>query len=304
MLPFINQVFLPAMSLSSIKDLHVRERLKAIAQEAQQHYQHRVPRQHAELLCDHVFTPPLDGFGTEALQYYLKAGISVTWLHDEIWWMAALNYMLRNSVGCAYWIAIGIHDLKQLMSVMDIDALLVRKDFSVAEVGKLLDKLISLNTWIEWGVQIPGCLVASPPGVGAMHLVVTNGIMVSQIAWNTSFTIPGVIALSNFWGELHTDQEFGHVFLDNGSMSSRAVIPIFTMEDAGYCVCMRNKLDYYHRSIKQLQAKRDLSITFPTDSINSRSCKNCNYRQDWCQIDGRCIHCYFKDPKILKLLQS
>ena len=32
--------------------------------------------------------------------------------------------------------------------------------------------------------------------------------------------------------------------------------------------------------------------------------RKCLYRQDWLQINNQCIHCYFKSPKILKLLQS
>ena len=57
------------------------------------------------------------------LQVYIKSGETVTWLHDDLLWCAALNYMLKESQGCALWIAVGLHDLKQVMSLNEIERL-------------------------------------------------------------------------------------------------------------------------------------------------------------------------------------
>ena len=35
--------------------------------------------------------------GIDGLQIYPSAGLGVTWIHDEIGWISALNYMMRHS---------------------------------------------------------------------------------------------------------------------------------------------------------------------------------------------------------------
>jgi hypothetical protein len=295
-------IFTPSISLSSIKDKNIQQKLTTIAYTAQLHYQQHIPQQSQEYMCDHVFTPPLDGFGLGGLQVYFKHGFCISWLHDEVLWMAALNHMMKDSIGCALWIAIGLHDLKQTLSIMKIDDLLVRKDTSLMEVGKLLDELIKSGTHIEYVFQRPGQLVSSPAGIGAAHLVISNGTFISQLAWNLSFTIPGAIECLSFWGEQATDRDFGHVFLDNGSQATRAVIPLFTMEEAGYLLNLSDKLKSYNNIISIIKDKLSINIEIhPT--ANLTHCSQCLYRQDWKRINKQCIHCFLKSPKVLKLLK-
>ena len=95
------------MSLSSIQNTVVQQYIKNIATQAQQHYQQHTSQQHIELLCDQVFTPPLDGFGVQGLQVYFKHQFCIAWLHDEVLWHSALNYMMKDSIGSALWIGLG-----------------------------------------------------------------------------------------------------------------------------------------------------------------------------------------------------
>ena len=152
--------------------------------------------------------------------------------------------------------------------------------------------------------QRPGRLVASPPGAGAMHLVIADGIFMTQLAWNMSFTMTGALQCLSFWGETHTNQDYGHIFSGNGSMASRAVIPLCTMDNAGYTLGFTDKIQTYLQYIKQLKKKYQVKLDIIEDESESLSlCPKCQYRQDWIRINNHCIHCYFQDPKILKLLQ-
>ena len=71
------------------------------------------------------------------------------------------------------WIAVGLRDLKQVMSLAEIEKLLLSNSAkrNIMEVGVLLDSLIKSGTHIEYVFQYPGTLVSSPPGYGAAHFV-------------------------------------------------------------------------------------------------------------------------------------
>ena len=94
-------IFTPSINISCVKDDAIRQRLIDIARAVQQQYKQHTPLKHQEMECDEVFASPLDGFGISGLQVYIKSGECVTWLHDELLWCAALNYMLKESQGCA-----------------------------------------------------------------------------------------------------------------------------------------------------------------------------------------------------------
>lgn len=93
--------------LYHLKEPVIRQRLVEIAREVQQYHKQIIPFKHQELECAHVFSSPLDGFGIDGLQLYIRPGECVTWLHDNLLWCSALNYMLKESQGCALWIAVG-----------------------------------------------------------------------------------------------------------------------------------------------------------------------------------------------------
>ena len=93
-------IFTPSIGITCVKEPVVRQRLIDIARAAQQYHKQTTPHKHHELECDHVFASPLDGFGIDGLQVYIKSGECITWLHDKLLWCAALNYMLKESHGC------------------------------------------------------------------------------------------------------------------------------------------------------------------------------------------------------------
>ena len=296
-------IFTPSININCVKDPAVRKRLIDIAREAQQYYKQNTPHKHQEVECDHVFSSPLDGFGISGLQVYIKSGECVTWLHDELLWCAALNYMLKESQGCALWIAVGLHDLKQVMSLAEIEELLLTTDINknnILEAGTLLDTLIKSRIHIEYVMQKPGQLVSSPPGNGAAHLVYSYGTLMTQLAWNYSFTIPGAVQCLSYWG---IDDNDDHLAIGNTSMATRTVLPLFTMQLQGYELGLMDQLQHYQELIKKLQLK-DKKIKITHDpKLSSNSCDVCLHRQDWLRVNSQCIHCYFKNPKVLKKLK-
>ena len=292
-------IFTPSININCVKEPAVRQRLIDIARAAQQYHKQTTPHKHQELECDHVFSSPLDGFGIDGLQIYIKSGECVTWLHDELLWCAALNYMLKESQGYALWIAVGLHDLKQVLSLAEIEKLLLIMDKSkhnIMEVGTLLDTLIKSQVYIEYVMQKPGQLVSSPPGNGAAHLVYSYGTLMAQLAWNYSFTMPGAVQCLSYWG---IDDNHDHLAIGNTSMATRTILPLFTMQLHGYELGLMDQLKHYQELIKKLQSiNTKIKITHdPT--LSSKSCDTCLYRQDWLRVSNQCIHCYFKNPEVL-----
>ena len=246
-------IFTPSININCIKDPVIRQRLIDIARAVQRHYKQFTPRKYQEIDCDEVFTSPLDGFGICGLQVYIKCGENVTWLHDELLWCAALNYMLKESQGCALWIAVGLHDLKQVMSLAEVEKLLLSDPSkrNIMEVGLLLDSLIKSGTRIEYVFQTPGQLVSSPPGNGAAHFVYSYGTLMTQIAWDYSFTIPGAIQCLSYWG---IDDNHDHLAIGNTSMSTISVVPLYTMQLQGYEFGLMDRIKYYQQLITKLQS--------------------------------------------------
>lgn len=206
-IPQQQNMFMPTINIDSIKNDTLKQRIKAVATAVQQQYKLRTTFKHLEIECDHVFATPLDGFGIDGVQLYLKSGECVTWLHDELLWCSALNYMMRESIGCALWIAIGLHDLKQFMSVEEMDTMFRRpqEKKDIMKIGTVLDTLINKKIYMEYAIQKPGQGISSPPGIGAAHLVFADGILISQLAWNYSFTMSGAIDCLAFWEDMKTN---------------------------------------------------------------------------------------------------
>lgn len=295
-------IFTPSININCIKDPQIRQRLIDIARVAQNQYRQQIPCKHQEVECDKVFTPPLDGFGISGLQVYIKSGECITWLHDELLWCGALNYMLKESQGCALWIAVGLHDLKQVMSLAQVEKVLLSNAAkkNAMEVGSLLDTLIQSGTHMEYVFQCPGQLVSSPPGNGAAHFVYSYGTLMTQIAWDYSFTIPGAVQCLSYWG---IDDNHDHLAIGNTSMSTISVVPLFTMQLQGYEFGLMDRIRYYQQLIAKLLSIRPKTKIVHHPQSAGIFCPKCLYRQDWLRINNQCIHCYFKNPKILKLLQ-
>ena len=300
--PTTNQhIFTPSININSITDPTVRTRLIDIAQATQQQYKQVTPHKHQELECDHVFSSPFDGFGISGLQVYIKSGECVTWLHDELLWCSALNYMLKESQGCALWIAVELHDLKQVMSLVEIEKLLLTTKQNIMEVGVLLDTIIKSQVHIEYVMQKPGQLVSSPPGNGAAHFVYSYGTLMTQLAWNYSFTIPGAVQCLSYWG---VDDNHDHLALGNTRMATRTIVPLFTMQSSGNELGLMDQLQHYEELIKKIQLSDKTHIIRHNPKVSSTFCDTCLHRQDWLRVNNKCIHCYFKNPKVLKKFKS
>jgi hypothetical protein len=299
-----HNVFMPFINIDSIRNHILKQRIKAVATAVQHQYKSRVAHKHREIECDHVFATPLDGFGIDGVQLYLKSGECVTWLHDELLWCSALNYMLRESIGCALWIAIGLHDLKQVMSVSEMDAIFRRpqEKKDIMKIGALLDTLIKKGVHMEYVIQQPGQCVSSPPGTGAAHLVFADGVLMSQLAWNYSFTMPGAIDCLAFWGG--HENKHGHVSLSNGSMATRSVLPLYSMQVNGYDLNLADQVKLYEgfiAGLKQTYPQRRYHVKANPDT-RLPHCPKCMFRQDWIRINNQCIHCYYNKHRLQQLM--
>jgi hypothetical protein len=210
--------------------------------------------------------------------------------------------MLKESIGCALWIAVGLHDLKQVMSLAQVDNLLVNNTTqqNIMEVGTLLDTLIKSQVYIEHAFQKPGQSIASPPGNGAAHFVYSYGTLMTQIAWDHSFTMPGAIQCLSYWG---IDDNHDHLALGNTSMSTRSVVPLFTMQANGYEFGLMDQVHRYQELIRKLQSTNKKYFVSLNPKLSSTFCNTCLHRQDWLRVNNKCIHCFFKSPKVLKLLK-
>lgn len=301
-IPPDKNIFIPSINIKCIQDERVRQRLIDTARAAQHQYKQYTTRKHQEIECDDVFSSPLDGFGISGLQVYIKSGDCITWLHDELLWCSALNYMLKESQGCALWIAVGLHDLKQHLPLDQVEQLLLsnKNKHNIMEVGILLDTLLKSNVNIEYVFQYPGQLVASPPGNGSAHFVFSYGTLMTQIAWDYSFTIPGAVQCLSYWG---INDEHDHYAIGNTSMSSISVLPLFTMQLQGYQLGLMDQIQQLQQYIVKLRSIKPKTRVKHDSSVAHIYCHKCFYRQDWLRINNQCVHCYFRNPKILALLQ-
>ena len=265
----------------------LQQRLRHIAAEVQHQYQQQNDIQYHELDCDFVFKEPLDGFGLKGLQFYLKSRFSISWLHDEMIWCSALNYMLHSAVGCALWIGMGMDDLSQKLSKMDLDDLFRRDITDPMNVRRALDNLVKSGCTLEYCFQKPGQGVSSPAGNGSAHLVITDGILVPQLAWNHTFTMGGAIECLNFWQQRH--KSFGHRSTDNGSMASTAIVPFYSMQRAGYELYLMNRIDAYMKVLAKVKKSHPRS-RIQHQPLNEY-CESCLWIKDWPRCWKHCLNC-------------
>ena len=170
---------------------------------------------------DEYLTYPVSGFGTEAVQYYVKSGLTVTLLHDELAWSAALNYMKRSSCGVALWIGFNLNELASLYSTEELVSFLNEK-----QVPILLENLYTNRERIPsliYAWQHPGDLISSPHTRGSCHIVITIGSLVEQIAWNVHTTLRGIRNCIEFWG--------GQERVDyNSGLATLNVLPLLQLQ--------------------------------------------------------------------------
>ena len=86
-------------------------------------------------------------------------------------------------------------------------------------------------------------------------------------------------------------------------MSNISVVPLYTMQLQGYELGLMDRINHYKQLIIKLQSIKPKTKVTHTPSLAGIYCPNCLYRQEWIRINNQCIHCYFKKPAILELLQ-
>ena len=122
----------------------------------------------------------------------------------------------------------------------------------------------------------------------------------TQVAWDYSFTIPGAVQCLSFWG---INDEHDHYATGNTSMSSISVLPLYTMQLQGYQLGLMDQVQQLQQLIIKLKSIKPKTRIKHDPSISHTLCPKCLYRQDWLRINNQCIHCYFRHPKIIKLLK-
>lgn len=273
----------------------VKDLLRRVAREAQARYTSQTIRPLHAIEADHAFDPPIDGFGINGLQSYFKVRLCITWLHDELMWCSALNYMMVESVGCALWIAINLNALKHQFTVDEIDTIFTKGTKGLMEVGELLDLLVSKKIQMEYVFQKPGQIVSSPLGTGAAHLVIADGIFMTQLAWNHAFSTQGIHDCLTFWGE--QERTYDHISTDNGSMATTPMVPLYTMQTQGYDIGLGERIEKYERCLAQRlkDAPHTVVVRSPSPPMCNLYCTVCYNRQDWMLVDGKCVFCELKD---------
>ena len=122
----------------------------------------------------------------------------------------------------------------------------------------------------------------------------------TQIAWDYSFTMPGAIQCLSYWG---IDDNHEHLAIGNTSMSTISVVPLYTMQLQGYEFGLMDSIQNYRELITKLRSIKPKTKVVFDPNVSDIFCRKCLYRQDWLRVNNQCIHCYFKNPKIRKLLK-
>ncbi len=76
------------------------------------------------------------------------------------------------------------------------------------------------------------------------------------------------------------------------------------MQTSGYDMGLMDQVHRFQTFIQQLQSQANKRYNIKSNPrLSSTACSTCFYRPDWLRINNQCVHCYFKNPKILQLLQ-
>jgi len=253
------------------------------------------PRSREEKKWDRNALPwNIGGFGSHASQLYIKSGLSVTKLHDEIGMSSAANYMFKRSSGVALWIGLNLVELNEHMSKEDIQDLMDSSDCADL-LGRLyqLRKLpLSPPLHVSFCWQTPGTIVYSPPSNGSAHIVVTVGSYVEQLAFNHSFTPNGIRQCLDFW------QDSPSVEFNCGRATER-VLPLLWMESRGLSVG-RGALYAQLRNIlraKELASQPKIYVALEKHNSTVYWCDACINPALYVLCSGICERCLLGMPR-------
>jgi len=213
-------LFLPHTYLRDVSP-KLHSRAERMARECVAHLESKLQMPADEVPVDDVFGMVVPGFGCRGVQVFLKQGLCVTMLHDEIGWCSALNYMSIRSRGAALWLGLNMHKASVKLSKDDLRRLINATSFNLSD---FLSKLRKLGLSPSMQLQTPGTCIYSPNGTGSAHIVLTVGSWVEQVAINYSLSPSGLRAANMFW-------EYVDPLLHNSALATRCVLPLLWLQE-------------------------------------------------------------------------
>lgn len=245
-----------------------------------------------EQSVDSVFGLVVPGFGCAGTQVFVKVGLCLTLLHDEIGWCSALNYMTTRSRGCALWIGLNMHKASVKWSKDRLRHLINAQTFNLSE---FLAHMRKSGLQPSMQVQFPGTCIYSPQGSGAAHIVLTVGSWVEQVAINYSMAPKGLASAMHFWDGADT-------LLHNSALATRCVIPLMWLQKhRGWDVGLADQLRVLDALDRQVRVEGRYVIQYrdyssPTDlEVYCKRCFNGTTNRRailFMRIDQMCPACF------------
>jgi hypothetical protein len=284
-----HSLFLPHTYLRTVAP-RLHDRAIRMSQECVEELGRKFVLPPEERAVDDTFGLVVPGFGCEGTQVFLKIGLCVTMLHDEIGWCSALNYMTVRSRGCALWIGLNMHKASVKWSKDRLRNMIHEKKFNLAH---FMAEARKAGLQPSMQVQLPGTCIYSPSGRGSAHIVITMGSWVEQIAINHSLSARGLNEAMGFW-------EGVEPLLHNSALATRCVVPLLWLTKTpkwdlglGEQLQVLTKLEeMVRREGKFVMLHRDYAN--PDDQ--EMYCRHCFGRSHrailYVQIDGCCPGCF------------
>ena len=223
----------------------------------------------------------LPGFGINGLQYYVKIGLCITRLHDEIANSRAINYMTRRSRGVALWIGVNFNKLSVRMSKTRIAELM-----DLNSPSELLRRLRPGE--VTYRLQTPGTAVMSPCGTGAAHFVITLGVFVEQLAINASTSPRAIERGIQFWAHMPTTN-------DNSFLATFTVFPLLWMQRNRIQLGLDDDLQRMRVMAEAANHIHHMPVRYRSYSAASPTrifCDACMKEIMYASLGGKCIGCF------------
>jgi hypothetical protein len=244
----------------------------------------------------------ISGFGINGIQLYVKCGFTITLLHDELLWSNAVNLMTSHSKGCSLWISFDAIDACQVFTIQEIAAMMENHS-----VLTLVKALVNSGIQLSYFYQAPGTMVESPFGNGSMHIVISHGDYIEQLAFNHLFSTEGAQRCFWFWKNQPIVEY-------NCGRASKYVIPCLKMQSMGYDLGLQGDIESIEIECKNIinnqeENQKPENKKRKSDQIDSNhkqfkiqkpdkwySCSSCLKSMDYITINDECVHCYsFQD---------
>lgn len=286
-----HSLFLPNISAPSCKSQVVQKRMQNLALTIEQQFKKTANNKRVKttIQCEQdrvlhwakELPWPISGFGTEAVQFYAKTGLTVTMLHDELGWSSALNYMTRASNGVALWIGVNMNELAAHFSKTQLKDMLNQE-----QVPQLLSEFYRLRASLpslKYAWQHPGDLISSPQEQGSCHFVVTVGSFCEQIAWNVASTVSGTAKCIDFWGKVEAVQY-------NSGLATLNVVPAAVIQFQHPEWYLGSQTRQIVQQVERVRTKAQIQSSIAKNSEFCDDCqKQCFFIKD--STTGQCERC-------------